>query len=394
MRPIRVLHVLGAMNRGGVETWLMHVLRRMDPKAVRMDFLVHTDRPAVYDEEILALGSRILRCPYTKAPARYATRFFLSAVQAGPFDVLHSHVHHFSGLVVTLGRIAGIPVRIAHSHNDTSSLDSRAGLIRTAYLELTRRLIAANCTHGLGVSRAAATSLFGPNWMTDDRFQVLYCGIDAASEEDASAAAVRGEFGFSANDIVFGHVGRFNAQKNHAFLLETAAEIGRIEPRAKFLLVGDGPLRPAMEVRARELGLRDRIVFAGLRSDVRRLMRAGMDLMLLPSLYEGLPLVVLEAQAAGLTSIVSEGTPEEAVIHPDLVRSLPLSDGARVWADFSLSVAREPRFDSRRALELFKCSPFEISRAVDRLRGVYLEHPTGLRSMSHAAAIPAGRNRV
>src|SRR5690242_17062784 len=105
------------MNRGGVETWLMHLLRHVDRKQFQMDFLVHTDKPAAYDAEILSLGSRILRCPSPHKPVYYGERFLKAVREFGPFDVLHSHTHQFSGYVLWLGRMAGIPVRISHSHN-------------------------------------------------------------------------------------------------------------------------------------------------------------------------------------------------------------------------------------------------------------------------------------
>jgi len=375
MKRLRVLHVLGSMNRGGVETWLLHVLRHLDRESFHTDLLVHTDQPGAYDNEVLALGSRILRCPHTDNPLLYATRFLQTVAHNGPYDVLHSHVHHFSGFPLALGRAARIPVRIAHSHSDTRTLDSRGSLARRAYLKFTSRLLAANCTKGLGVSKQAASALFGPDWQSDPRFQVLYCGIDPAPfNPNFRSAPVRAEFGFSGEDVVFGHVGRFSPPKNHAFLLETAAELRKIEPRAKFLLVGDGHLRPEIERRARALGLKDHIAFAGLRSDVPRLMMGGMDLLLFPSLHEGLPIVLLEAQAAGLPSLVSENITNEVSIHPALIRYLPLSAGVREWARIACETAKERPFDAPMALEFLKSSPFEIARAVELLAGIYREH--------------------
>jgi glycosyltransferase involved in cell wall biosynthesis len=390
MKPLHVLHVLGAMNRGGVEAWLMHVLRHLDRESFQTDLLVHTEQPAAYDSEVRALGSRILPCPYAGNPALYARHFLQIVKRHGPFDVLHSHVHQFSGFVLALGRIAGIPVRIAHSHSDTAMIDSGANLARTAYLKFASRLIAANCTHGLAVSKAAATALFGPNWLHDPRFRVLYCGIDPTPfDEPFSPAQVRTEFGFSGGDIVFGHVGSFSLPKNHAFVLETAAEIRRIEPRAKFLLVGDGPLRAEMEGKAHALGLDAHIVFAGIRSDIPRLMTSALDLLLFPSLHEGLPLALLEAQAAGLTCIVSENITQEAVISPALIRYLPLSAGAGQWAHVALETATEPRFDRGLALEILRASPFEINRSLRHLCAVYLERAE-IRPRSTGLARPVG----
>lgn len=338
LSPKRVLHVLGAMNRGGVETWLMHVLRRIERDKVQMDFLVHTNCPAEYDPEILTLGSSILPCPGPHNPMAYSKQFRRIVQRFGPYDVLHSHVHHHSGVVLRLGRQAGIPVRIAHSHNDLSSLAESATLPRKSYLWFTRRLIATNCTHGLAASRPAARDLFGPHWQRDRRIQVMHCGVELEPFRQAfDRDSARSEFGFRPEHIVFGHIGRFEEQKNHRFLANIASEILQREPRARFLFIGDGPLRPVIEEQFRRSGIADSAVFAGLRSDVPRLATAVMDRFLFPSLYEGLGLALIEAQAAGLPSTLSDRVPVEATVIPQLVRRLSLQQPASAWAECALS---------------------------------------------------------
>ena len=372
MKLLRILHVLGAMNRGGVETWLMHVLRNIDRDRFQTDFLVHTDQPAAYDSEVLALGSRILRCPHTENPPLYATRFLQIVRRNGPFDVLHSHVHHFSGFVLALGRIAGIPVRIAHSHSDSKAADSKARLVRRIYLRAMERLIRTHQTDGFAASGPSAAALFGDRWQQDRRLRVLYCGIDLAPfRTPFDPAAIRAELGFSRDDVIFGHVGRFDPEKNHFFFLEVAACTLNLEPRAKFLLVGDGPLRPEVEKRAGALGLKDRIVFAGLRSDIPRLMMGAMDVLLMPSLYEGICLVLMEAQAAGLPYVVSDVVPEEATVNSALVHRLPLSGGPHEWARMASEIAEHPVFDRQRAVELLDASRFDIRRGMRQMCDIY-----------------------
>src|SRR5208337_2567617 len=141
---IRVLHVVGGMNRAGTETWLMHLLRNIDREQYRMDFLVHTAQRFEYGEEIEALGSRIIPCLHPLKPWSYARNFMRILTEHGPYHVVHSHVHNFSGLPLYLARLAGVPVRIAHSHNDTSRSDGGARPARLAYLRLTSRLIRTN----------------------------------------------------------------------------------------------------------------------------------------------------------------------------------------------------------------------------------------------------------
>jgi glycosyltransferase involved in cell wall biosynthesis len=326
------------MNQGGVETWLMNLLRRADRGQVQMDFLVHTDRPGAYDAEVQRLGSRVFSCPFPQNVARYAARFGAIVREFGPYDVVHSHVHSFSGAVLWLGRMAGIPMRIAHSHTDESKLAGRYSVARRAYLRLSRRLIRAHCTRGLAVSREAAADLFGTRWEDDRRVRILPCSIDLAPfRRPIDRAAVRRELGFQDGDRVFGHVGNFHPVKNHRFLLEIAVEIARREPQARFLLVGDGPLRPAMEETARRDGLENRIVFAGLSSDVPRLLTGAMDGFLFPSHTEGLPMALIEAQAASLPATISDAISPEASVVPALVQRISLEKPAAVWAEGALS---------------------------------------------------------
>ena len=391
MKPIRVLHIVGGLNRGGVETWLKHVVHQIDRSVFVSDFLVHTEQPASYDDEVRALGCRILRCPHTQEPIRYAKKFLAIVRESGPFDVLHSHVHAYSGFTLALGRLAGIPIRIAHSHNDTRALYPSRGMFRKLYDVASRRLLSTYCTRGIAVSEPAAEELFGSDWRNDNRFQVLHCGIDLSCFETAGPAieneAVRSEFGFSRDALVFGHVGRFDSQKNHSFLVDTAAQIVRMDPRARFLFVGDGPLRSAVEERAADLGLQRHAVFAGSRKDVPRLMMGAMDVFLFPSIHEGLPLAIMEAQAAGLRSIVSEAVPPEAIVEKELTQRISLSVGAHEWARLACQEGWKPRFNSRRALESMAASRFSIVRSVELLSDIYMG-PSGPSSADHLRLRP------
>jgi glycosyltransferase involved in cell wall biosynthesis len=371
MNLVRVLHVLGSMNRGGVETWLMHVLRRVDPAKVRMDFLVHSDREAAYDAEAKALGARIFSCSHHRNPLAYARRFRAIVKQFGPYDVVHSHVHHHSALALSLATRFGIPVRIAHSHNDTSIVEATAGLARKAYLASAKSLIRRNCTIGLAASMPAAADLFGPNWKNDARYRILHCGIDLRPfRQPIDRDSARAEFGFSPNDIVFAHVGRFDHQKNHDFLIELAAEVAKTEPRARFLLVGDGPLRSEIEQKVRVLGIADRVVFAGLRADVPRLLTGIADRFLFPSLHEGLPLALIEAQAANLPAVVSDATASGELPIQTLIRRVPLERPAKLWAEIALQHCGQ--FSG--ALGEMERSTFNIASSVQELLGAYRAH--------------------
>ena len=170
--------------------------------------------------------------------------------------------------------------------------------------------------------------------------------------------------------LVVGHVGRFCEPKNHEFLLEVFAAASRRCEALRLLLVGDGPLRPAMEKQARALGVAERVIFAGLRRDVPWLMRDVFDLFCLPSRHEGLPLVLMEAQAAGCQVLISDVITEEADILAEQMHRLPLAAGVTRWADTLLALAALPRASG--ALERVGQSAFNITHSIAALQAFYL----------------------
>lgn len=374
-RPIRILHFVRRMKRGGIETWLMHVLRHIDRERFRMDFMVHTSRPHDFDEEVRALGSKVIPCLHPDRPWTFARNFRRVLREHGPYDVVHSHVHHYSGWVLRLAEECGVPVRIAHSHSDTSRDEATAGFLRRRYLATMKRWVVRHATLGLAASRPAAASLFGPEWKSDARWKVLYCGIDLAPfRTPVDRAAVRAELGIPADAFVLGHVGRFMEPKNHGFLVDIAAEVARREPNMRLLLVGDGSLEPAIRQRVAEVGLGERVVFAGSRGDVPRLMLGGMDVFVLPSLYEGLPLVLMETQAAGLPCVFSDVVAEEADLVRPLITRLSLSQPVSRWADAVLHVRDAGAAVSRsEALAAVRRGPLNLEASLGELEAVYVE---------------------
>ncbi|MES4785711.1 MAG: glycosyltransferase, partial [Nitrospiraceae bacterium] len=179
-RPLRILHIVGGMNRGGVETWLMHILRHIDRSRFHMDFMVHTDQACAFDQEILAFGSKIIPCLHPSQPWTYARNFKQVLREYGPYHVVHSHVHHYSGYVLRLAYWAGVPVRIAHSHNDTADLEARAGLRRRLYLTLMEQWMSRYATAGLACSKKAGPALFRRRFRKKKPWEPLYYGIDLA----------------------------------------------------------------------------------------------------------------------------------------------------------------------------------------------------------------------
>jgi len=369
-RPIRILHVLYKMDRGGAETWLMHILRHMDRQRFQQDLLVHDPSPGAYDAEAQSLGARIIHCPYPTSPWGYARQFRKILTEYGPYDIIHSHLHS-GGFHLFLAAQAGVPVRISHNHSAVFPLWSRLSFSRKSLIKLSYKLIFRYATAGLAASRSSAAGRFGPDWQADPRWQVLYCGIDLnpfVNHFDPST--VRQELGIPAEVLVIGHVGRFDEEKNHPFILEIAGELARTGPDFRLLLVGQGPMRPEIERLADRDGLRDKVIFAGLRTDVPRLLLGAMDVFLFPSLFESMGLVVLEAQAAGLPCLVSDTVPAEAEVVSPLVRWLSLAEPAARWAEEILA-AREVVMPRSEALKIMAQSPFNIEYSCRELADVY-----------------------
>lgn len=369
---------MGILQRGGVETWLMHVLRQLDRDQIQVDFLVQTETPGAYDAEVEALGCRIWRCPIDRTqPWRYV-RLFKQILREGrsggnPYQIIHSHVHHFSGFTLHLAHQMKVPVRFAHSHNDTSPVSKQAGWLRRLYINLTQAWIYKHATVGLAASREAAQDLFGAQWEKDGRWQLLYYGVDLLpfkTAEDADQA--RAALGIPVDAFVLGHVGRFEHQKNHPFLLDIAAEVCQRDPKAYLLMIGDGPLRPEIEALVAQSAWKDRILFAGLRPDVPRLMNSVMDIFVLPSFYEGLPLVGIEAQAAGLPMVLSDTITPELNAVPALITRLSLQQPALAWAEKILTVRSQHLHQTHNiGLETLQSSAFNITHSARQLVSLY-----------------------
>jgi glycosyltransferase involved in cell wall biosynthesis len=370
----RILQVVGAMNRGGLETWLMHVLRHIDRHQFQIDFVVGFPEPGLYDDEIRALGSKIIPCPTHVNPLAYGHKFKRILHDYGPYDVVHSHVHHYSGYVLRLAHEAGVPVRIAHSHNDLSSLKTHVGLLRRLYISIMEKWIQKHTTYGLAASREAAADLFGKAWEQDKRFKILYCGVDLQPfYTSVDKAAIRAELGIPQDAFVVGHIGRFVEQKNHAFLVDIAAEVIKDDPRAHFLLIGEGKLLPEITEKVNRLNLTDHFTFAGSRPDVPRLMKGAMDVFLFPSLYEGLGLVLIEAQAAGIPMVFSDTIPLEVIVVRDLITRLSLSDDVTRWAAKLLRHRQTAISKDITGLTAIEKSGFNIQHGLVSLEKLYAE---------------------
>lgn len=304
--PVRVLHVFGAMDRGGAETRTLEIMRRLDPHRVRFDFCVLSGRAGAYAAEIEALGGRVIGCPLPGALLRLP-----GVLRRGGWNVVHSHVHHFSGAVLLAAWHAGVPRRVAHLR--TSATDVAAPWSRRAYTTGMRRLIDATATHVLAVSEAAMEAFYGTQWHADPRRVVRYNGVEPARfQTPFDRDAVRRALSVAPHEHLLLHVGNFHPAKNHDMLLAVAARLADRAVPFVLALAGDGPGRPTIERAIAQRGLSRMVRVLGSRNDVADLLRAA-DCFVLPSLWEGLPGALLEALAAGVPVVASAIAPVQEI---------------------------------------------------------------------------------
>lgn len=355
--PIRILHIVTYMGRGGLETMLMNYYRAIDRAKVQFDFLTHRDFRADYDDEIEALGGKIYRLPnlnpFSRSYLGALDRFFREHPE---YRIVHSHLDCMSAIPLKAAKKHGVPVRIGHAHNSNQPRDAKY-LLKLFF----KRMIAGQATQLFACSEEAGRWMFG-----NADFRVLNNAIDAGKYAfDADIrSTVRRELGLPADALVVGHVGRFDPQKNHRFLVEI---FEKMPEDARLLLVGDGVLRPDVEQQAEALGIRDRVLFTGVRTDVDRLLQA-MDVFLMPSLFEGLPVSIVEAQAAGLPCLISDKVPIECK-KTDLVTQIPLDASPAKWAEAVLSAAEAPRGNT---LAQIRETGFDIRANAEWLQNYYL----------------------
>ncbi len=360
--PTNILHVFSRMARGGAELRTVEVCRCVDPNRYRFHFGALSGRPGPLDAEIQAMGGVVHKVPlyHWDFPGR-----FVRLLREWRIGVVHSHVHYASGLILRLAARAGIPGRIAHFR---SSHDGRGATIaRRAFRMVMRRWIDRCATHILAVSASAMEASWGPEWKADSRCQVIYNGLDpAAFAPGTDPADVRRQWGIAPDSLVCIHVGSFRPPKNHARVVAIFRQVLSLRSDAWLLLVGGADNAVGAQVRRQtvKLGIAGRVCFCGERRDVPELLSAA-DVLVFPSLWEGLPGAVLEACAAG-TPVVASRLPavdEIARLLP-AVSCVPLEASDAQWAEAVVRVAQSAVSDREAKRRAFAQSPFTLARCV------------------------------
>lgn len=362
--PIRILEVVNAMDRAGLETMIMNYYREFDRNRIQLDFLVHRDWHGDYEDEIESLGGRVYRAPrlypqHWLAYRKFMHRFF----SVHRYPVVHSHIDSMSTFPLALAKECGVPVRIAHSHNESVDFD-----LKYPIKELARRKLPKVANHYWACSLASGIYLFGETHLREIHVVRNAIDLEAFRFDNAEREKVRSKLKISQGQIAIGHVGRFSKVKNHTFLVKLLGELRRCGKDAVLVLAGDGELRAEIEKMAQDMRLSAYIRFLGVRDDIEDIINS-FDVVVFPSIHEGIPLALIEAQANGLPVLASDAVSNESLLL-STAENLPLEAPIKEWADATIRLAQEGRSES--AVKILTNAGYEIHRTARELSNTYM----------------------
>lgn len=361
--PLRVAHIMGKMMSGGVESVVMNYYRHIDRTKVQFDFIIDEDSSVVPYEEIESLGGKIYKIPpYQKLGAYH--KVLVRLFRKNHYRIVHSHINTLSVFPPFAAKRAGVPVRIAHSHSTAGKGETS----RNALKYVLRPFSKLFPTHFCACSEYAGRWLFGDKLYDSGRVMLMRNAIDTSKFifDPKIREMVRKELEIE-DKLIIGYVGRFMKQKNHSFLIDIFEQVHIRNPDSVLVLVGEGELEQEIQDKVNQLGLYSAVKFLGIRSDVYKLLQA-MDVFLLSSLYEGLPVVGVEAQASGLKMIASDTVTKEAKF-TEVFTFISLKQSVAVWAENVLSL---PSGNRKTVIEQVVDAGFEIKAAADGLCKEYL----------------------
>lgn len=326
-KPLRVAQVIGKLAAGGVESVVYNYYKHIDKNKVQFDIYYDADSSVAPPQSLIDLGARFIQVPPYQKLAPYLHTLY-RCFRAERYAIVHSHINALSVFPLMAAWAAKVSVRIAHSHSTAAKGETKKNAIKRALRPFSKVF----ATDYMACSMLAAEWLFGKNTVRRGKVTIVHNAIDVDNFRfnEETRPRVRHELGIE-NQFVVGHVGRFCYQKNHDFLVDVFCAVHQKYPDSMLLLVGEGELQLEVREKVEQLGMTPFVKFLGIRGDVADLYQA-MDVLVMPSRYEGLPVVAVEAQAAGLPVVMSTEVTGEVKIH-DGVEQLALIQSADEWAE-------------------------------------------------------------
>lgn len=358
-KPVRIAQIMGKLCAGGVEAVVFNYYRAIDKSKYQFDFYYDADSTVEPPQDLIEMGARFIKTPpyqklneYLKTLEKY--------LKDNNYLIVHSHINTLSVFPLYAAKRAGVHIRIAHNHSVPGGHELKRNIAKNVLKHFSK----VNATNYFACSEKAGRWLFGNKDFNSGKVFVMKNAIDFSQYKRPIQETnnIKHKLNLQ-NKFVVGHVGRFTFAKNHKFVIEIFNEILKKRSDSVLLLVGDGELHKEIVDQIHSLNLDNHVVMTGKVSDPQKYY-AVMDVLILPSVYEGLPMTTIEAQAAGKNILISHAVPEEAVIS-DGCHFMDESASATDWAERAISVAdKKIEYDHNK-------SDYDITNAVQKLEQQY-----------------------
>ena len=363
--PIRILQITGGMNMGGIENFLMNIYRNIDREKVQFDFLIHQEEKQIFEEEIISLGGKIFRIPSLGKVGhfRYLKELKEFFQVHKEYKIVHSHYNTISGIILREAKKCGIKNRISHSH----IAYPKYRFLEKIYKNYSKFFLKSNTTKMFACSNLAGEWLYGKN----ENYEVINNGIEANKYKLNEKIRIekRKELKIEKEEIAIGHIGRLTEQKNHKFLIEIFSKLYNINNKYKLFIIGNGELEEKIREQIKALNLEKNIIMLGVRKDVNEILQA-MDLFVFPSLYEGLPVTLVEAQGAGLKCFISDTVTKEIDLECGLTEFISLNRSSEEWAEI---IDKNKDYIRKDTIESLKSHGYDMTENAKNLENRYIE---------------------
>lgn len=367
MEKIKILYLLSCpMKYGGTETFIINFYRKLNKDIIQIDFVYQGYEKGVYDDELLENGSNIYHVPYKNQNPILYTKKIKEIIMNGNYKIVHSHMDAMGAWPLLIAKIAGVPIRIAHSHNTSHQTNNK---IKLFINDLVKIIIRKVSNYYFACSKEAGIWLFGEKLYNQNKIKIIHNAIelDKYSFSDSKRQDIRSQFNIT-NQIVIGHVGQFREQKNHKKIIEIFYELLKDNTSYLLMLIGSGPLEDEIKKMVYDLGIQKNVIFVGESRNIFDLLNV-FDIFLFPSLFEGLGIVAIEAQANGLPCVFSNQIPQEAIINKN-VYIVGLDEDVDCWIN---ALKKAYQSGHNKNLYFLRQAGYDINKETNRLQEIYID---------------------
>lgn len=366
----RILQVVGGMNRAGAETFLMNVYRELDRNKIQFDFLVYTDKKQDYEEEIISLGGRVIHMPCSSGFGMLKSVKKIKNIlrEFGPYTAVHAHTLHNSAFAMLACKTFPNIKKIVHSHSTHNTV--KTNVIKCLYEKWTMKVIRKHAQEWLACGEEAGAYLFGKQFV--DKGLVVNNGVDVKKYFLATGLSTEEtrKLGIDEETLVIGNVARLQPVKNHDFMLNVAKRLHEKNINFKMLFVGQGELEEPIQAKIELFGLQGQVILLGLREDIPSLLKT-MDVFLMPSLFEGNPVTLVEAQASGLPCVISDTITEQMDMGLDLMTRCDLDADLDEWINALLLAKNKRNYSFEQVEKALQTKGYEVHGTVEKLMCIY-----------------------